>query len=53
MIEKILIFITMAAFLVRFINFRYPPLLWDEAAIGYNAYPFSKPEKMNMAVFSL
>jgi len=38
MIKNTLIFITIAAFLVRFINFRYPPLLWDEAAIGYNAY---------------
>ncbi|MFA7301122.1 MAG: glycosyltransferase family 39 protein [Candidatus Shapirobacteria bacterium] len=38
MIKKILIAITIAAFLVRIINNNYPPLLWDEAAIGYNAY---------------
>lgn len=33
----ILIFIT--AFAIRFFNAnQYPPLLWDEASIGYNAY---------------
>ena len=33
----ILIFI--AAFAIRFFNAnQYPPLLWDEASIGYNAY---------------
>jgi len=37
--EKILlIIILLAAFAVRFVNYRYPPLLWDEAALGYNAY---------------
>lgn len=36
--KKFLFFITLIAFLIRFINFRYPSLLWDEAAIGYNAY---------------
>jgi len=33
-----LIFIFIAAFLIRFYNYQYPPLLWDEAALGYNAY---------------
>jgi len=33
------IFIFIAAFAIRFFNAnQYPPLLWDEASIGYNAY---------------
>jgi len=37
--NKLLLFILiLIAFFIRFINYRYPPLLWDEAAIGYNAY---------------
>ena len=37
--EKIiLILIIVFAFLVRIYNYNYPPLLWDEAALGYNAY---------------
>lgn len=38
MIKKILIIITIAAFIIRAINYQYPPLLWDEASLGYNAY---------------
>lgn len=38
MTKKLLIIITIAAFLVRIVNSKYPPLLWDEASIGYNAY---------------
>ena len=38
MIKKILLIITISAFLLRIINYQYPPLLWDEASIGYNAY---------------
>lgn len=38
MIKKILLIITISAFILRVINYQYPPLLWDEAAIGYNAY---------------
>jgi len=35
----ILLLITLVAFLIRFYQVgNYPPLLWDEAAIGYNAY---------------
>ena len=35
----ILIVITIIAFLLRFYQSNnYPPLLWDEAALGYNAY---------------
>jgi 4-amino-4-deoxy-L-arabinose transferase-like glycosyltransferase len=33
----ILILIITLGFLIRIFNTNYPPLLWDEAAIGYNA----------------
>jgi 4-amino-4-deoxy-L-arabinose transferase-like glycosyltransferase len=37
--EKIILLIVLLfAFLIRIYNFNYPPLLWDEAALGYNAY---------------
>ncbi|KKQ50766.1 MAG: hypothetical protein US68_C0002G0043 [Candidatus Shapirobacteria bacterium GW2011_GWE1_38_10] len=37
--EKIiLIIVLLTAFLLRIYNHTYPPLLWDEAALGYNAY---------------
>lgn len=37
--EKIiLIIVLIAGFFLRFYNHNYPPLLWDEAALGYNAY---------------
>ena len=37
--EKIiLIIILIAAFFLRLYHYNYPPLLWDEAALGYNAY---------------
>lgn len=38
MINKILLLITVLAFTLRVVNYQYPPLLWDEASIGYNAY---------------
>jgi len=38
MIKKTLLIITICAFLLRIVNYQYPPLLWDEASIGYNAY---------------
>lgn len=38
----ILILIILAAFLVRIYNYNYPPLLWDEAALGYNSYSILK-----------
>ncbi len=38
MIKQILIIISVVAFLIRVVNYQYPPLLWDEASIGYNAY---------------
>ena len=34
----LLILIILLAFFVRIYNYNYPPLLWDEAALGYNAY---------------
>lgn len=34
----ILILIITLGFLIRIFNTNYPPLLWDEAALGYNAY---------------
>ena len=38
-----LVLITLAAFLVRFIySSTYPPLLWDEASLGYNAFSILK-----------
>lgn len=42
MTNKILILITICAFITRFIYSSYPPLLWDEASIGYNAYSILK-----------
>lgn len=37
--EKIiLILIFLVSFAIRFYNYNYPPLLWDEAALGYNSY---------------
>jgi 4-amino-4-deoxy-L-arabinose transferase-like glycosyltransferase len=41
--EKLILIITiLAAFFIRFYNYNYPPLLWDEAALGYNAYSILK-----------
>jgi len=34
----LLILIFLTAFFIRFYNYKYPPLLWDEAALGYNSY---------------
>jgi len=43
MTKKILFIIIVAGFLIRFININnYPPLLWDEASLGYNAYSILK-----------
>lgn len=37
--NKLMLFLLiLMAFFIRFFNYQYPPLLWDEAAIGYNAY---------------
>lgn len=37
--EKIiLIIVLIAGLFLRLYNYNYPPLLWDEAALGYNAY---------------
>jgi len=37
--EKILlIIIIVAAFFIRVYKYNYPPLLWDEASLGYNAF---------------
>lgn len=33
-----LLLILFLGFIVRIYNISYPPLLWDEASIGYNAY---------------
>ncbi len=38
----ILLLITLIAFFVRFYQINYPPLLWDEASLGYNAYSILK-----------
>lgn len=41
--KKLLIAITTAALLIRLIfSGSYPPLLWDEASLGYNAYSILK-----------
>jgi len=46
MTKKILFLIIIVGFLVRFININnYPPLLWDEASLGYNAYSILKTGK--------
>jgi len=44
-IKIILILITLIAFFVRIYNYQYPPLLWDEASLGYNAYSIIKTGK--------
>jgi 4-amino-4-deoxy-L-arabinose transferase-like glycosyltransferase len=38
----ILITIFLIAFFIRIYNIQYPPLLWDEASLGYNAYSILK-----------
>jgi len=41
--KTILILVTVVAFLIRFyLSWQYPPLSWDEAALGYNAYSILK-----------
>ena len=42
MINILLILITLLSFLLRVVNINFPPLLWDEAALGYNAYSIIK-----------
>lgn len=43
MTKKILFLIIVAGFFIRFVNINhYPPLLWDEASLGYNAYSILK-----------
>jgi len=38
----ILIIILILGFFVRIVRYNYPPLLWDEASLGYNAYSILK-----------
>ncbi len=40
--KKLLLLILIFGFFIRIININYPPLLWDEASIGYNAYSILK-----------
>lgn len=40
--KLLLIIIIIAAFFIRIYNYNYPPLLWDEAALGYNAFSILK-----------
>jgi hypothetical protein len=40
-----LISVTLISFFIRIYNYQYPPLLWDEASIGYNAYSIIKTGK--------
>lgn len=40
-----IIIITVLALGVRLLNSSYPPLLWDEASLGYNAYSILKTGK--------
>ncbi len=40
--KKLIILITAIALIVRLIYANYPPLLWDEASLGYNAYSILK-----------
>lgn len=40
-----IIIITLVALAIRLLNSHYPPLLWDEASIGYNAYSILKTGK--------
>ncbi|HOZ53702.1 MAG TPA: glycosyltransferase family 39 protein [bacterium] len=42
---KKIILITLLSFLIRIYLFSYPPLLWDEASLGYNAYSILKTGK--------
>lgn len=42
MTKKLLTIITILALITRIIFNNYPPLLWDEASIGYNAYSLLK-----------
>lgn len=51
MTKKILVLTTVISFLVRFINSNYPPLLWDEASLGYNAYSILKTGKDEYGTF--
>ena len=40
--KLLLIIIIIAAFFIRIYNYNYPSLLWDEAALGYNAFSILK-----------
>ena len=40
--KLLLIVILLAGLFVRLYNYNYPPLLWDEAGLGYNAYSILK-----------
>ena len=43
--NKKLILITLLSFFIRIYLYNYPPLLWDEASLGYNAYSILKTGK--------
>jgi len=51
MTNKILFIIILVSFVFRFINYNYPPLLWDEASLGYNAYSILKTGKDEYGAF--
>ena len=40
--KRLIIIITAIALIIRLIYVNYPPLLWDEASLGYNAYSILK-----------
>ncbi len=44
-IKLILLFIFLLSFSLRLFNSSRPPLLWDEASLGYNAYSILKTAK--------
>jgi 4-amino-4-deoxy-L-arabinose transferase-like glycosyltransferase len=46
-----LLFIIIGAFFIRIYNAQYPPLTWDEASLGYNAYSISQTLKDEYGTF--
>lgn len=49
--KTILIFIFLLSFALRIIRSNYPPLLWDEASLGYNAYSILKTARDEYGTF--
>ncbi len=45
MTKKVLILVLVLGFIIRIININFPPLLIDEASIGYNAYSILETAK--------